>query len=246
MARLPAPSSTGLARAVLNSTIVAVATIIGSVAALLSRLFDGSGETVLRFARVWSRAIARLTGLRVEVESRVPLDLGRSYVFMANHLSTVDIWALYIALPIPPRMLAKKQLAAIPLLGWAMWAGRFIFIDRGNAAAARRSIDRAKERIRGGESVLIFPEGTRSRDGQMLPFKKGGFHLAIDAGAPIVPVSIEGSREAMPAGTLLVRGGRVKIKIGVPIETAGLSEEDREQLLDRVRAEIVALLSRSP
>jgi 1-acyl-sn-glycerol-3-phosphate acyltransferase len=246
MARLSPPSTTGVARAVLNSTIVALATILGSVAALLSRLFDRSGETVLRFARVWSRAIARLTGLRVEVESQATLDTSRSYVFMCNHLSTVDIWALYIALPIPPRMLAKRQLAAIPLLGWAMWAGRFIFIDRANAAAARRSIDRAKERIRGGESVLIFPEGTRSRDGQMLPFKKGGFHLAIDAGAPIVPVSIQGSREAMPAGTMLVRGGHVTVKIGAPIETAGLSEADRDALLDRVHDQIAAMISKSP
>jgi 1-acyl-sn-glycerol-3-phosphate acyltransferase len=242
MSPLATTPATGWPRAILAMTAVTVLTLIGAVAALLSRLFDSSGETVLRFATWWSRAIAWIAGLRVDVETRVPLDLTRPYVFMCNHLSTVDIWALYIALPIPPRMLAKKQLAAIPLLGWGMWAGRFIFIDRQNAAASRRSIIRAEERIRGGESVLLFPEGTRSRIGRLLPFKKGGFHLATEAGVPIVPVAIEGSREVMPPGTWMVRGGHVVVKIGAPIAT--VPEEEREVLMEKVRRSISEMLGR--
>src|SRR5213078_3864411 len=114
-----------------------------------------------------------------------------------------------------------------------MRAGRFIFIDRQNAISARRSIERAKERIRAGTSVLLFPEGTRSRDGQLQPFKKGGFHLAIDAGVPIVPVAIRGTRELMPRGSLRVKPGRVRVTIGEPIPTDGLEVDDRNALLDR-------------
>jgi 1-acyl-sn-glycerol-3-phosphate acyltransferase len=179
----------------------------------------------------------------VVTDLRTTLDPKRPYVFMSNHASTVDIWALYVALPIIVRMIAKKQLAAIPILGWGMWAGRFIFIDRHNAASARRSIERAKERIQGGESVLIFPEGTRTRDGNMLPFKKGGFHLAIDAGVPIVPVALTGTRELMPRGSWLVRPGQVTVTVGEPIETTGLSPDDREQLLDVVHARIAAMVA---
>jgi 1-acyl-sn-glycerol-3-phosphate acyltransferase len=237
-----APRRGGVIRGIVNSTVVALATIVGAVAALVSRLFDSSGDTVLRLARWWSRTIAALSGLRITVDCRSQLSAAQPYVFMANHLSTVDIWSLLVALPVPVRMIAKKQLAAIPLLGWAMWAGRFVFIDRHNPASARRSIERAKERIRNGHSVLLFPEGTRSRDGRLLPFKKGGFHLAIDAGVPIVPVAIRGSREVMPPGSLLLRPGKVHVTIGQPIATQGLVGQDREKLVERVRSEIVSML----
>jgi 1-acyl-sn-glycerol-3-phosphate acyltransferase len=230
-------------RAVLNTALVAGITIVGAIAALLSRLFDPSGDTVLRLARWWARTICALGGVKVEVDGHLELDPAHSYVFMANHLSTIDIWALYVALPLPVRMIAKKQLAAIPLFGWAMAAGRFIFIDRHNAVSARRSIERAKERIRSGASVLLFPEGTRSRDGQLQPFKKGGFHLAIDAGAPIVPVALQGTRELMPRGSLRVKPGRVRVIIGEPIPTEGLDVDDRNALLDRVRDKIAEMLS---
>jgi 1-acyl-sn-glycerol-3-phosphate acyltransferase len=230
-------------RAVLNTALVAVVTIVGAVAALISRLFDWSGDTVLWLARWWSRGICMLSGVKIDVEGHLDLDPGHSYVFMANHLSTIDIWALFVALPLPVRMIAKKQLAAIPLFGWAMWAGRFIFIDRHNAVSARRTIQRAEERIRAGASVLLFPEGTRSRDGQLQAFKKGGFHLAMDAGVPIVPVAIKGTRELMPRGSLRVKPGQVRVTIGEPIPTEGLKNEDRNALLERVRDKIAQMLS---
>jgi 1-acyl-sn-glycerol-3-phosphate acyltransferase len=124
-----------------------------------------------------------------------------------------------------------------------MRAGRFIFIDRQNATSARRTIDAAADRIRKGCSVVIFPEGTRSRDGQLGPFKKGGFHLAINSGADVVPVAIRGSREIMPRGALLMRAGVVDIDIGEPISTAGLGADDRQQLLDQVRARVTEMLA---
>ena len=165
---------------------------------------------------------------------------------MANHASMVDIWAMFVAVPVPFRFIAKKQLGAIPLFGWAMRAGRFIFIDRQNAASARRSIEEAARRIKSGQSVVIFPEGTRTRDGRLNPFKKGGFHLALDSGADIVPVAIQGSRPVMPRGSALIRSGTVRLEIGAPISTAGLGPGDREALAARVRGEIAQMLGEPP
>jgi 1-acyl-sn-glycerol-3-phosphate acyltransferase len=161
---------------------------------------------------------------------------------MANHLSLVDVWAVLVAIPVPLRFIAKKQLGAIPLFGWAMRAGRFIFIDRQNAASARRSIDEAAKRVRSGQSVVMFPEGTRSRDGRLGPFKKGGFHLAISSGVDIVPVAIWGSRELMPRGSARIYAGEVSIEIDEPIPTSSLSVDDRDALVERVRDRIASML----
>jgi 1-acyl-sn-glycerol-3-phosphate acyltransferase len=233
-------------RGIISVVFIALATIVGSLMAFVARLLDSSGDRVVDLARVWSRAVLGFAGVKVEVEWKGRLELNQPYVFMANHLSTVDIWALFVALPVRVRMIAKKQLSRIPLFGWAMLAGRFIFIDRANAIAARRSIDEAKRRIRGGHSVLLFPEGTRSRDGKLGPFKKGGFHLAIDSGVPVVPVALMGTREAMPRGSVLLRAGRVQVVVGQPIATAGLTEDDRHKLLEQVRVGIGTMLGEVP
>jgi 1-acyl-sn-glycerol-3-phosphate acyltransferase len=219
-----------------------LATIIGSLLAYPFGLANSSGDLVLALARVWSRVLLGSAGVKLRVTMRAPLDPKRPYVVMANHLSMVDIFAIFIAVPVPLRFIAKKQLGNIPLFGWAMRAGRFIFIDRQNATSARRTIDAAAERIRKGCSVVIFPEGTRSRDGKLGPFKKGGFHLAINSGADVVPVAIRGSREIMPRGAALMRAGVVDIEIGEPISTAGLGAEDRQRLLERVHARVAAML----
>lgn len=204
-------------------------------------LADRTGDRVVDLAKTWSKAILRFSGVRLVVDWKAQVDPAKPYVFMSNHLSTVDIWTLLVVVPQRIRMIAKKQLGRIPLFGWAMRAARFIFIDRANAVAARRSIDVARQRIADGQSVLIFPEGTRSRDGKLAAFKKGGFHLAIEAGVPIVPVALVGTRESMPRKSLLVRGGEVRVAIGAAIPTAGLSPADRHGLVDQVHAAIAAL-----
>ena len=205
-------------------------------------LFDKSGDAVLALARQWARVILVVPGVKVEVHMHAPLEPGRPYIFMANHASMVDIWAMFVAIPASFRFIAKKQLAQIPLFGWAMAAGRFIFIDRQNALAARRSMEEAARRIRSGQSVIIYPEGTRTRDGRLLPFKKGGFHLAIDSGADIVPVAIRGSHAVMPRGAALIRAGRVSVEVGTPIPTAGLTSADREALIAKVRGRVAEML----
>jgi 1-acyl-sn-glycerol-3-phosphate acyltransferase len=232
-----------LLRAGLNSVMVAVLTVIGSMMALAIRVFDSSGDRVVDLARAWSRWVTTLAGVRIAVDCRTRLVDGQPYVFMANHASAVDIWAVFVGIPRRIRMIAKRQLGQIPLFGWAMWAGRFIFIDRQNAVSARRSIEEARRRIQGGDSVLLFPEGTRTPDGSLGPFKKGGFHLAMEAGVPIVPVALTGTFASMPKGSFLLRPGTVQVIIGEPISTKGLSESDRGQLLDRVRGEIAAMLA---
>jgi 1-acyl-sn-glycerol-3-phosphate acyltransferase len=230
-------------RALATVLFIAVVTTLGSLWGLLLRLRDPTGDRVLDLARGWSGWVVSFAGVKIVVDNRANLDTKQPYVFMANHASSLDIWALFRVIPRRVRMIAKKQLGRIPLFGWVMWAGRFIFIDRKNGVAARRSIDEAGRRIHDGDSVVIFPEGTRTRDGTLGPFKKGGFHLAVKAGVPIVPVALRGTRELMPRGSLLLRSGTITAVIGEPIPTQGLSEEERANLNDRVRSAVEAMLA---
>jgi 1-acyl-sn-glycerol-3-phosphate acyltransferase len=221
-----------------------VSTLVGTVLAVASFPIDRSGNAVMVLARVWSRLLLAVSRVRVTVRLHGTLSGGQAYVFAANHTSSVDIWALFVVLPVNFRFIAKKQLGRIPLFGWAMAAGRFIFIDRQNPAAARRSIARAAERIRSGTSVAIFPEGTRSRDGSLGPFKKGGGHLAAEAEVPIVPIAIRGGREVMPRGTFLLRPGHVHVDVGAPIPTdRSTTPAERQLLMVRVRDEVARLLA---
>jgi 1-acyl-sn-glycerol-3-phosphate acyltransferase len=221
---------------------IAVATILGSLVGLSMRLWDKSGDRVLDLARAWSGWVTSFAGVKIVVENRAHLVPDQPYVFMANHASSLDIWAVFVAIPRRIRLIAKKQLARIPFFGWVMWAGRFIFIDRKNGVAARRSIEVAGQRIHDGDSVLLFPEGTRTRDGTLGSFKKGGFHLAVKAGVPIVPVALLGTRALMPRGSLLLRSGTMTVIIGEPIATQGLSDEERANLGERVRGVVEAML----
>jgi len=213
-----------------------------SLLALVSGLFDRSGDVVVAIARWWSRVVLGAAGVELRVRYHAALDPAKPYVFMSNHLSSIDIWAMFVGISVPFRFIAKKQLGQIPLFGWAMKAGRFIFIDRQNAASARRSIDEAAARIRNGCSVVMYPEGTRSRDGRLLPFKKGGFHLAMSSGVEIVPVAIRGTRELMPAGALFVRAGVAELEVGAPIATKDVPVEARAALMARVRGSIASML----
>jgi 1-acyl-sn-glycerol-3-phosphate acyltransferase len=229
-------------RAFISPIVFVIITIIGALMSLGLGLIDRSGDLVIRLARIWSMGVLGSAGVRVHVRWHAPLEVSRPYVFMPNHLSSIDIWAVFSAVPRPVRFIAKKQLGAIPLFGWAMRAGRFIFIDRQNPASARRTIEEAARRIRSGDSVVIFPEGTRSRDGRLGPFKKGGFHLAINSGAAIVPVAIHGSRPLMPRGSMLIRPGEVTVEFGEPIATEGLDDKDRNALVARVHGRIAEML----
>lgn len=165
----------------------------------------------------------------------------QSVIFMSNHESQLDPPILVAALPVPAVYIAKQELKYVPFIGWAGWAAGVIFIDRGDRERAIRSIHAAAQQIRGGKNVVIFPEGTRNRTGQMLPFKKGGFALAMDAGVPIVPMATLGGHEVLPPGSLRVRPGRYVVAVGEPVDPA--AHADRESLIAAVRGRIEALMA---
>lgn len=192
----------------------------------------------------WSRILLRANGVQVMAEGLEHLDPDRSYVFIANHTSIVDIWALLVAIPNSFRYVAKRELSRVPVFGRAMSSAGNIFIDRGNLAASFSSYDAAAAMLNNGRSAMVFAEGTRSLDGRLLRFKKGPFVLAIQAGVPLVPLCICGAFERTPKGVLSVRPGRVVVRIGEPIETAGLTYEDRDDLSRTARESVEAMALR--
>jgi 1-acyl-sn-glycerol-3-phosphate acyltransferase len=186
-----------------------------------------------------------MAGIRYRVAGREKVP-PRSVVFCSNHESNVDPPVLFMALHPQLHVLYKAELHKFPIMGTVLDVGGFVPIDRGDRDKALASIRRGADSIRSGNSFLIFPEGTRSRTGQLLPFKKGGFIMAIESQAPIVPVAIQGGRDAMRKGSAFVRPVHVTVRIGDPIPTAGLTLADRDDLIERVRAAVEQLLKAGP
>ena len=216
-------------------------TLFWSALGILTWPFSPRGELYLRFARIWSGMILRALAIPLEVEQETELDPGRPYLFMSNHRSVFDIFALFLATRHSLRMVAKRELFFIPIFGWAMWMCGFIPIDRADRERAIGSLNEAARRVRAGISVLVFPEGTRGPGKGLLPFKKGGFVLASQAGVPVVPVGIRGSEHIMPTGSLRVGRGAIHVRVGRPIPTAGRGPGARDELMSEVREAIEAL-----
>jgi len=182
-----------------------------------------------------------LAGIRYRVRGREHIPANRAVVFCSNHESNVDPPVLFQALHKRLHVLFKAELTKIPVLGAVMLGGGFVPVERERREASMASIDRAAASIRDGNTFLIFPEGTRSKTAELLPFKKGGFIMAIKAQAPVVPVAVSGGRSAMRKGSWLVRPVMVEVKIGEPVETTGMSLDVRDELIDIVRARIEEL-----
>lgn len=186
----------------------------------------------------WSPILLWAGGAKLEVQGLENLKPGQPYIFASNHQSTIDIPALFVALPVDFRFVAKKALQYVPALGWYMTVAKFVFIDRSNHRDAVKSLEKAGERIRGGVSIVMFAEGTRSDDCRVLPFKKGPFALAMHAKVPVVPVTVEGSGKLMPKNSWNITPGPVKVCIGVPIEVEQFGD-DRMALIRAVRGKVI-------
>jgi len=201
----------------------------------------GLREPLLSVSR-WAMALGlKVLGIRVEVLGLESVDRGARYVFMANHLSFIDGPLLFRVIPQSVRVILKKSVFRIPVLGPGMRFVGFVPVDRKGIRGGRQSIETAKRLMRErGYSYLIFPEGTRSRDGRIQAFRRGGFFLAIEAGAPIVPISIRGTYELMPKGSIFAGSGRVQVRFHPPIPSPGYAPETMAGLMDRVKAAIAS------
>lgn len=213
--------------------VIAVIIIFGTTAILVS-FFDKSGNLSHIVARAWGRSILFASRIHVTVKGFSNIDPDKPYIFMPNHSSNFDIPVILAHLKVQFRWLAKAELFRIPLFGFAMKRVGYISIDRSNRKSAFESLARAAQTIRNGQSVLIFPEGTRSRDQSVKEFKKGGFVLAVESGVPIVPVVIHGTWRIMSKNGLMVRPGNVTVEIFEPIETKDYSRSTKNELLERV------------
>ncbi|MCA9604794.1 MAG: 1-acyl-sn-glycerol-3-phosphate acyltransferase [Myxococcales bacterium] len=209
-----------------------------STYALAHQVVRADAERFQRHERRWARWVAEGTGIDVETHGVERLDPKGPYVLMANHQSHVDIVALFNALPMVPGFLAKAELRRIPVFGRAMAAGGHVFVERGEHARAVAAIDEAAAAIRQGATIVLFPEGTRSRRREVMPFKKGGFHLALLAGVPIVPIGIRGTADILPKHDLALLPGRCEIHVGEPIEPEG---HTLDELLERTHDAICEL-----
>ncbi len=226
----------------LRLLLVALYTVVIGLPMMAVSPFDREARAVRALARTWVRWILRTYRIHVEVSGLENVPTSAPALFLSNHQSLVDIATIIDTLPpaVPWRFVAKKELVRVPIFGWCLITTGQIIIDRGNREKAVRSLERAAARIRGGVSVIVFPEGTRSAAGSLRPFKSGPFHLAVAAQVPIVPVTVSGSQRITPKGSLNVHPGTVRITFGKPIPTRGVRLDERNELKARVRAAIAA------
>lgn len=228
-----------MVRSALLVTLGVAITAFFSFWAVIFSFFANAENNVHKVANLWGQVMLFICATKVEVIGGKNILRGKPQVLMANHQSDFDILITLAHVPGQFRWIAKKELFTIPIFGRAMRGAGYIEIDRQNHEKAIQSLDLAALRIRQGKSVMTFPEGTRSRNGEIKAFKQGTFYLAIQSGVPIVPISIIGSGEIMPKRSLKVKPGKIKLVIDKPIDTKDYSLENRQELIDRVRQVII-------
>lgn len=209
--------------------------------AIGSSLILNDPEFFRRAQRNWARGLARFWGMELKVFGAENMPEGSPYVVMSNHASYADIVALFMALPVIPGFLAKRELMKIPFLAAALRAGGHVIIDRGKRESAKAALDSAAQQVRSGKTVLIFPEGTRGDADAVAPFKSGGFHLAKAARVPIIPVGLRGTRAIGPKHSVLFWPGSVEVHIGAPISPDEIEGKELYPLVEAVRTRIATL-----
>jgi 1-acyl-sn-glycerol-3-phosphate acyltransferase len=223
--------------------LIVLGTFAAATLAIIASWVRPRSNALHRIRRAWARWILFSSFVRLEVRERQKIPRHRAVLFCSNHLSYLDPPALLAALDCPVLFLAKESLFRIPFFGWAMSLGSDIPIERDNPHAAGRSLLRAAEAARAGNSLVIFPEGERSPDGVLQPFLPGAFRLAIRTGAPVVPVAIRGSRAALRPGSLLLRGGLVRVTVGEVIAGESLALPDQDAVSALVRQSMSRMIS---
>jgi 1-acyl-sn-glycerol-3-phosphate acyltransferase len=215
-------------------------TAVCGTLSLFASLFDSRGRWQHACARLWSWLILTTSGIRTRVEGMENLDPRKTAIYCANHQSAMDIPILFVNLPVQFRFVAKRSLFKMPFLGWHLKRSGHIPVDRERPREAMRSLDAAAEKIRAGSSVILFPEGHRSRDGKIWPFKSGSFYLAIQSGVPVVPITLNGTRAVLVPDTYHVRAGQTEMIVHPPIPTSELTRQDVDALSAKVRAQIIS------
>jgi 1-acyl-sn-glycerol-3-phosphate acyltransferase len=220
-------------------TLGVAITAFMSFCSVVFSVFPSADNKIHKVANLWAKILLLICNIKVKVIGEENLLRGKPQILMANHQSDFDILISLAYIPVQFRWIAKKELFAIPVFGAAMRNAGYIAIDRSNREKAIQSVEEAALSIRRGKSIMTFPEGARSRDGEIKAFKQGTFHLAIKSGVPIVPVSIIGSGRLMPKRSLRIKPGQIKMVIGKPIEVINFDIEKRHELIEKVRNEII-------
>ena len=228
-------------RGLLAVLTFAITTTVLGIAGIVAAFLTGRPTIVFRLGRLWAKAHLAVMGIRPRYSGLEHAADTAPRIFLANHLSTLDIWVLVPALPVTTRFVSKRSLFWIPVLGQAMMVAGFIPIDRKDRTSAIRSLSRAAATARDGASIVLFPEGTRSRDGRLAAFKRGSFHLAIEAGVPIVPVAISGTYDVVRPRSIVVRPGVVSVTFAPPVDVTAFGG-DIDALMAKVRSEIAGRL----
>ncbi|MBK5258072.1 MAG: 1-acyl-sn-glycerol-3-phosphate acyltransferase [Thermoanaerobaculia bacterium] len=217
-------------------------TIPAATATMIVALVHSSSPLIDRIIRLWAKSVVKAAGIDLHAENVELIEPSQRYIIVSNHYSYFDIPCIFAAIPQPIRFMAKASLFKIPIFGWAIGRAGFIPIDRKNRRTAVKSFDLAAQRIRKGNTIVVFPEEGRSRTREMKPFQRGGFLLALKSELPIVPVAIDGTWNVFRAGARRVTPGRVTVRVTPPIPTAGLSLRDKEGLAAESRSRIEKLL----
>lgn len=230
-------------RFIFINIFITIYTLMQCIWAFIISFFDKDGRLIHRWcAAPWAKTILFICGVKLDVKGIENISKDTPCIYMSNHQSYFDIFALLAGLPVDFKFIMKKELMKIPILGTAMKRAGYISLDREDSRKAIVSVNMAADRIRNGASVLIFPEGTRSEDGVVGEFKKGGFHLAMKAGCDIVPVAILKSRDIVPKGSLKVNSGTIYFNIGKAIPVKEYPKRDMALLMEKVRDSVIAMM----